>query len=100
MKKLTRNMEKILNRTRVFITISKSELKLEQMEARISIKSCRNLTSGTDEAHRGPHTVPSVAPAFLLTCHATCRKISTKTGRFTFREGFKRVQLHDGDTDF
>lgn len=56
MKKLPKNMEKTLNRTRVFITISKSELKLglEQMEARISIKSCRNLMSVTDEAHRGP----------------------------------------------
>lgn len=90
MKKLTKSMEKILNRTRVSITIRKSELKLglEQMEARISIKSCRNLMSGTDEAQKGPHTVCrnqkvlSVAPAFLLTCHATYRKTSTKTGGF------------------
>lgn len=91
MKKLTRSMEKIINRTRVSITIKKSELKLglEQMEAGISIKSCRNLMSGTDEAQKGPHTVcrnqkvlSVFYPAFLLTCHATYRKTSTKTGGF------------------
>lgn len=52
-------MGEILTGIRVFISISESELKLEfeQMEARISIKSCIKLISGRDEMQRETHTL-------------------------------------------
>lgn len=90
-------MGEILTGIRVFISISKSELKLEfeHMEARITVKSCIKLIFETEMKCRERHTdclhgtEGCMRDCSMLTDtpHAACRETSTKDERITFRAG-------------